>query len=135
MTELKRCPFCGGRADPEGWLRNDGVRGPECEGCGATASDVKTWNTRPASSGVSDEKIIAMNPYDSESRNEVDRTLYVVFNHGARAVRDLCASQDTGGRERDAVEFAVRMMIEVDMSDEEIRELADQLYADYLKGR
>lgn len=40
------CPFCGGKCDPEGWLRGDGVRGPECEDCGATAASIEEWNTR-----------------------------------------------------------------------------------------
>ena len=43
---VKPCPFCGGRCDPKGWLNGDGVRGPECEGCGATAVDVYAWNFR-----------------------------------------------------------------------------------------
>jgi len=89
--------------------------------------------SRPVPSGVSDEKLIEMamiwhksSPDGIEFNDMVDL---------AKAVRDLCISRNTGGRERDAVEFAVRMMIEVDMGDEEIKELADQLYADYLKGR
>lgn len=39
-----RCPFCGGKVDPNGWLRGDGVRGPECESCGATAPNIDLWN-------------------------------------------------------------------------------------------
>lgn len=39
-----RCPFCGGQVDPTGWLRGDGVRGPECESCGATAPNIDLWN-------------------------------------------------------------------------------------------
>lgn len=56
--ELKNCPFCGGKCDPKGWLRNDGVRGPECEDCGASAESVERWNTRsPLSSGVDHSKL------------------------------------------------------------------------------
>ena len=40
MTELKPCPFCGGVVDPEG------LRGPECEGCGATATSIESWELR-----------------------------------------------------------------------------------------
>lgn len=40
------CPFCGGQVDPTGWLRNDGVQGPECENCGATAPTLALWNCR-----------------------------------------------------------------------------------------
>lgn len=40
------CPFCGGPVDPTGWLRNDGVRGPECYNCGASAQSIEQWNTR-----------------------------------------------------------------------------------------
>lgn len=40
------CPFCGGDCDPTGWLSGDGVRGPECESCGATAASVEDWNRR-----------------------------------------------------------------------------------------
>ena len=41
----KPCPFCGGKVDPTGWLRNDGVRGPECD-CGATAVSMQAWDNR-----------------------------------------------------------------------------------------
>lgn len=40
------CPFCGCDADPKGWLRGDGVRGPECDNCGATAASLEAWNKR-----------------------------------------------------------------------------------------
>ena len=43
---LKPCPFCGGIVDPEGWLRNGRVRGPECNDCGATAVSVSAWQER-----------------------------------------------------------------------------------------
>lgn len=43
-TENAPCPFCGGQVDPEGWLRGDGARGPECESCGATAPHLALWN-------------------------------------------------------------------------------------------
>lgn len=42
----KECPFCGGPVDPTGWMGKDDLRGPECEGCGATAPDMETWNSR-----------------------------------------------------------------------------------------
>lgn len=44
--ELKPCPFCGGECDPEGWLDGNGLRGPECEECGATARSAEAWNRR-----------------------------------------------------------------------------------------
>lgn len=40
------CPFCGGEVDPTGWLRGDGVRGPECNDCGATAPSMEVWQRR-----------------------------------------------------------------------------------------
>lgn len=44
------CPFCGGAVDPTGWLSQDAFgiqrRGPECDGCGATAPYLHTWNMR-----------------------------------------------------------------------------------------
>lgn len=43
-TENAPCPFCGGQVDPEGWLRGDGMRGPECDSCGATAPNLALWN-------------------------------------------------------------------------------------------
>ena len=47
-SKILCCPFCGGNVDPAGWLRGDGVRGPECEDCGATASSMDVWNKRAA---------------------------------------------------------------------------------------
>jgi hypothetical protein len=44
----RACPFCGCTCDPEGWLDGDGTRGPECEGCGATAQSLAAWNMRQA---------------------------------------------------------------------------------------
>lgn len=41
----KPCPFCGAEVDPEGWMGHD-ERGPECEGCGATARTIEEWNSR-----------------------------------------------------------------------------------------
>ena len=43
---LLPCPFCGGAADPKGWLDNTGHTGPECEMCGATARSADDWNKR-----------------------------------------------------------------------------------------
>lgn len=44
---LNPCPFCGSiHIDPEGWLRNDGVSGPACETCGASAGSTAEWNRR-----------------------------------------------------------------------------------------
>ncbi len=45
-TKNTDCPFCGCKVDPEGWLRGDGARGPECVGCGATAPSLQMWNSR-----------------------------------------------------------------------------------------
>lgn len=42
--EMKACRNCGGKCDPTGWMRGDGRQGPECEGCGITTPDVKSWN-------------------------------------------------------------------------------------------
>ncbi len=55
------CPFCGGRVDPVGWLRNDGVRGPECDDCGATAPSLEAWNRRV----TTDSKVYLVRRYGS----------------------------------------------------------------------
>ncbi len=44
--ELLPCPFCGGKANPDGWRANGGASGPACDQCGATAWSVYTWNSR-----------------------------------------------------------------------------------------
>jgi len=55
MSDLKPCPFCGGRdIDPKGRMSNapnhDGYTcGPRCMNCGASAESAEAWNTRPAS--------------------------------------------------------------------------------------
>lgn len=46
IKKAEQCPFCGANVDPEGLQRGDGVRGPECEGCGATAPSLEAWNQR-----------------------------------------------------------------------------------------
>ncbi len=55
---LLPCPFCGGKAYPDGWRANGGASGPACDQCGATTWSAHTWNTRiPLSSGkVSGER-------------------------------------------------------------------------------
>ncbi|EQM95298.1 hypothetical protein OFAG_02129 [Oxalobacter formigenes HOxBLS] len=45
-AELLPCPFCGGRANPDGWRANGGASGPSCDQCGATAWSAYTWNSR-----------------------------------------------------------------------------------------
>jgi hypothetical protein len=47
------CPFCGGKCDPDGWLGGGGLRGPECENCGATADSLAGWNRRASLAPVS----------------------------------------------------------------------------------
>lgn len=46
MTELKPCPFCGGKADPAGWMAGDGKTGPACDDCGSAGGSLEIWNTR-----------------------------------------------------------------------------------------
>lgn len=45
-AELLSCPFCGGKALPDGWRAHGGASGPSCDQCGATAWSVYTWNSR-----------------------------------------------------------------------------------------
>lgn len=57
MSELERCPFCGGKCYPAGWAKlNDKDddsydQGPECESCGATAQSIESWNHRAIPEG------------------------------------------------------------------------------------
>lgn len=61
MTELKPCPFCGGRdIDPDNWA--DGPCGAmhgghACVTCGAAPGKIGTdvWNTRPVEDALHDE--------------------------------------------------------------------------------
>lgn len=53
LRKLKPCPFCGGEADPKGWMSSDGAQGPACDSCGATANSADEWNARaPSPAGV-----------------------------------------------------------------------------------
>jgi hypothetical protein len=55
MSDNKKCPFCNGEVDPDGWLGNEGkTRGPECSDCGATAASIDDWNTRAPQAADSD---------------------------------------------------------------------------------
>lgn len=45
-AELLSCPFCGGKALPDGWRAPGGASGPSCDLCGATAWSAYTWNSR-----------------------------------------------------------------------------------------
>lgn len=56
MTELKRCPFCGGKAERGLNVENRHINGAVvfCKKCGATTSAyehgelaIEAWNTRP----------------------------------------------------------------------------------------
>lgn len=60
MSELKPCPFCGGEADPAGWMRGDGKTGPACDNCGGACESIEMWNTRAAPQGITagEEKTI-----------------------------------------------------------------------------
>lgn len=45
--ELKPCPFCGGKADPAGWISGTGGPSiPRCVDCGASSGSLEEWNTR-----------------------------------------------------------------------------------------
>ena len=46
MTDLKPCPFCGGREDYEPFEDDDGFI--ICSFCAARAPHTERWNTRPA---------------------------------------------------------------------------------------
>ena len=58
--ELKPCPFCGGEADPKGWMSSDGAQGPACDSCGATANSADEWNARASSPANHVEDVRAM---------------------------------------------------------------------------
>ena len=76
-VDLKPCPFCGGKADPEGWASMDCDRvirtGPACDDCGASADSVEQWNTR-ALTPLPDDVAAALAELEgSLSRQEVVR--------------------------------------------------------------
>ncbi len=54
--QLLPCPFCGGKANPDGWRANGGASGPACDQCGATAWSTYTWNSRVPVSPESGQK-------------------------------------------------------------------------------
>ncbi len=70
------CPFCGCDVDPKGWLRGDGVRGPECDNCGATAASLEAWNKRttpqPAPTAAQDE------PFDDEAGEQLPEVVEAI---------------------------------------------------------
>ncbi len=66
------CPFCGGSVNPDGWLRNDGVRGPECNECGTTAPSLKVWNEQTLLGQLTDERMEHNLLKELLSRPEID---------------------------------------------------------------
>jgi len=43
MSELKNCPFCGGKIEPDNYKDHEYV----CKHCDLWGIDLKWWNTRP----------------------------------------------------------------------------------------
>lgn len=106
--ELKPCPFCGGEADPDGWMNGDGECGPECESCGATASSVIVWNRRAELTAIkagqgeavawqtvcSSERRFSVNKCSAEERGEHWRE----NGRGSVAVEPLFAAPPATGQ-------------------------------------
>ncbi|WP_296267377.1 hypothetical protein [Pseudomonas sp. UBA6562] len=83
-TENAPCPFCDGRVDPEGWLRGDGARGPECESCGATAPNLALWNGAQPAQQHQGEPVALAIPDECPH--------IIVFDDADRANEHFCGS-------------------------------------------
>lgn len=85
------CPFCGGAVDPEGWLRGDGVRGPECDDCGATAISMEVWRQRVPTAPTAAEELEAVLRWRGKHSQVVQerdsvRAQCAVLDEGLRAI-------------------------------------------------
>jgi hypothetical protein len=97
MSNNKKCPFCSGEVDPDGWLGDGGkTRGPECSDCGATAGSIDDWNTR-APQAASDSLTI--------SRANIELLLVTVLSEGR--LQQHCASLVMGGARAEDAKIAL----------------------------
>ncbi len=81
------CPFCGGEVDVSGWRSSNGNSGPECNECGATASNLSDWNKRTAQP-VSEPKPVGYFSYGSEHGFDWHKTEKEAIESAEAAIDD-----------------------------------------------
>ncbi len=93
MSELKPCPFCGSKSvDAEGWRNSEGITGPACDDCGASAGgvshssmeNVAAWNTRTS------EQLERVADEMAEALREMSPEAQVAEGHIAMRTYDKC---------------------------------------------
>lgn len=87
------CPFCGAEVDPTGWLRGDGVRGPECSDCGATAPSMEAWSARVLDQSLLARKdeLIAFLHGEVTRFESIFKPTNLMLLRGGETMLELCA--------------------------------------------
>ena len=91
-SELKPCPFCGGKADPEGWSSID-RKGPACDDCYASADTIERWNTRATPSADLLAGLVRYDEFEIVRAHEAgempdggDTGIYVLHSEAAKVI-------------------------------------------------
>src|SRR5690554_95679 len=93
---LKPCPFCGSSdIDRHGWYDGQGLQGPECMGCGATARGADAWNRRTLPEGM------ALVPQEITAETGHKAGMMGDFSETALMRCEVCDGDGLGGEDEE----------------------------------
>lgn len=109
MSELKNCPFCGGKAELITSFSEYGVEtGASCESCDAYCESVDKWNTRTDGWIGVDEQPKETGRYTVNSSYGVREAFFTAgFVEGDYCWQDCQTGDDEGMCNMDGVDFEV----------------------------